>query len=62
MPRNPILDEVHAAREALLAEHQHDLKKYLADAARRARESGRPVAKVSKRQLRRTSPAGSLPE
>jgi hypothetical protein len=43
MARNPILDEIYAAREALLAEHKGDIHAYVADARRRALASGRAI-------------------
>ncbi len=43
MSRNPILDEIHAVREKLLAAFQGDLHAYIAAARRRTLESGRPV-------------------
>ncbi len=44
MPRNEILDEIYAAREILLAEHDGDLHAYIEAARKRAIESGRTIA------------------
>jgi len=43
MSRNPILDEIHAVREKLLAACQGDLHASIAAARRRTLESGRPI-------------------
>jgi len=43
MTSNPILDEIHAIREKLLAEHGGDLHAYIEAARKRALESGRPI-------------------
>lgn len=40
---NPILDEIHATRERLLAEHGGDLHAYVEAARKRAIASGRPI-------------------
>ena len=44
MARNPILDEIYAARDALLADYKGDVHAYVQDARRRALASGRPIA------------------
>ena len=44
MTSNPILDEIHATREKLLAEHGGDLHAYVESARNRALESGRPIS------------------
>ena len=49
MARNEILDEIHAAREALLAEHGGDVHAYVEAARKRALESGRPLVKPKQR-------------
>jgi hypothetical protein len=49
MTRNEILDEIHAAHEALLAEHGGDVHAYVAAARQRALESGRPLVKPKQR-------------
>jgi hypothetical protein len=43
MARNPLLDEIYAARDALLAEHNGDIHAYVADARQRALASGRAI-------------------
>lgn len=43
MGTNPILDEIYATREKLLAEHGGDLHAYVESARKRALESGRPI-------------------
>ena len=43
MTFNPILDEIHAIREQLLAEHGGDLHAYVEAARKRALASGRPI-------------------
>ncbi len=49
MARNEILDEIHAAREALLAEHGGDVHAYVEAARKRALESGRLIAAPKQR-------------
>jgi hypothetical protein len=44
MARNPILEEIYAARDMLLAEHNGDIHAYVLDARQRALASGRPIA------------------
>ena len=44
MARNPILEEIYAARDMLLAEHNGDLHAYVVDARERALASGRRIA------------------
>jgi hypothetical protein len=51
MPRNPILEEIYATREKLLAACKGDLHAYVEEARRRTLASGRPIATV-KRQPR----------
>jgi hypothetical protein len=43
MTPNPILDEIHAARAALLAAHENDLHNYVEAARKRALASGRKL-------------------
>ena len=57
MTHNPILDELHAARQQLLNECSGDTAEYLRQAERRLRESGRPLAKVKQRTIRCTEEA-----
>jgi len=52
MARNPILEEIYAARETLLADYQGDVHAYVLDARERALASGRPIA-VPNDQIRR---------
>ena len=49
MTSNPILDEIHATREKLLAEHGGDLHAYVEAARKRALESGRPIYQPKQR-------------
>jgi len=49
MARNEILDEIHAAREALLAEHGGAVHAYVEAARKRALESGRILATPKQR-------------
>jgi hypothetical protein len=44
MNRNPILEELYAAREKLLADAGGDMHKYVQQARERALASGRPLA------------------
>jgi hypothetical protein len=43
MKSNPILDELHAVREKLLADAGGDLHRYIQEANQRASESGRKI-------------------
>ncbi len=52
MSKNPILEEIHAAREQLLAEHHGDVHAYIEDARRRALASKRPIAAPVQRTTR----------
>ena len=49
MTSNPILDEIHATRQQLLAEHNGDLHAYVEAARKRAIESGRPIIQPKQR-------------
>lgn len=49
MTSNPILDEIHATRQKLLAEHHGDLHAYVEAARKRALESGRPIIQPKQR-------------
>ena len=49
MTSNPILDEIHATRQALLAEHNGDLHAYVEAARNRAITSGRPIVQPKQR-------------
>ena len=44
MNRDPILDELYAIREEILAEYDGDVHAYVQDARERALKSGRPIA------------------
>ncbi len=52
MSTNPILSEIYAAREQIMADYNNDLAAYLRDAAQRAKASGHPVAKLVQRKPR----------
>jgi hypothetical protein len=52
MPRNPILDEIHAARQKLLEDCGGDVHAYVEDARKRALASGRPIATPRQRTKR----------
>ena len=49
MARNPILEEIYAARDTLLANHKGDVHAYVQDARQRVLASGRPIAKPKRR-------------
>jgi hypothetical protein len=49
MTSNSILDEIHATRQKLLAEHNGDLHAYVEAARKRALESGRPIVQPKQR-------------
>ena len=55
--RNPILEEIYAAREKLIADHEGDVHAYIEDARQRALASGRPIATPTQRTNRRTEAA-----
>ena len=57
MTRNPILDELHAARRQILAEYNGDTAAYLRDAQARLEASGRPIAHRKQRTIRCTGAA-----
>jgi hypothetical protein len=59
MARNEILDEIHAARDALLAEHGGDVHAYVEAARKRALESGRTVVTSEQRTKDCTEAADS---
>ena len=52
MTRNPILDELHAARRQILAEYDDNTAAYLRDAQKRLEASGRPIAQCEQRTIR----------
>jgi hypothetical protein len=59
MTRNPILDELHAARRKILADCNGDTASYLRDAQARLKASGRPIANRVQRTIRCTEAANS---
>lgn len=52
MSHNPILDELHAAREQLLAAAGGDIHRYVEEAKRRTLASGRVIAEPTGRDTR----------
>ncbi len=60
MVRNEILDEIYAAREALLAQHGGDVHAYIEAARKRALASGRLVAVPKQRPARLSGAAKSV--
>ncbi len=63
MTTNPVLQELYAARDQIMAKYGNDLGAYLRDAAERTRASGHPIAKITQRTIRCTGAAksGELP-
>lgn len=59
MTDNPILDELYAAREKLLADAGGDVHKYLEGVRERERASGRLLSKEEQSKLRSTEAAKS---
>jgi len=59
MTRNPILEELYAAREKLLADAGGDAHRYLEGVRKRERESGRLLSEEEQRTLRCTGTAKS---
>ncbi len=57
MSQNPILDELHAARQELLANVGGDLHRYVEEARQRALASGRPIAATTQKTDRSTEAA-----
>ena len=57
MPRNPILEEIYAARDKLLADCNGDVHAYVEEARQRALASGRPIATPKQRTKRCTGAA-----
>ncbi len=57
MATNPILKELHAARDEIMAEYGNDLGAYLRDAAERTKASDHPIARIKQRAVRRTPAA-----
>lgn len=52
MSKNLILEEIYAARTALMAACNNDLHAYVEEARKRALTSGRPLAKPEQRAKR----------
>lgn len=59
MTSNPILDELHATRQKLLAEAGGDLHRYVEEAKKRALASGRTIAERTQRTIHGTGAAKS---
>jgi hypothetical protein len=59
MTRNPILEELYAAREKLLADAGGDAHKYLEGVRERERASGRLLSAEQQRTIRCTGAAKS---
>lgn len=59
MTRNPILEELHAARRKILADWNGDTAAYLRDAQARLEASGRPISQRKQRTIRCTQAAKS---
>ena len=57
MTRDPILDELYAARRQLLEKYQGDTAAYLRDAQASLEASGRPIAHRKQRTIRCTGEA-----
>ena len=57
MPRNPVLEEIYAARDKLLADCNGDVHAYVEEARQRALASGRPIATPKQRTKRCTGAA-----
>ncbi len=57
MTCNAILEELHAARQQLLADYNGDTAAYLRDAQARLEASGRPIAHRKQRTIRRINAA-----
>ena len=62
MGRNPILDELHAARQKLLTSCGNDIHRYVEEARKRALASGRPIAEPRQRAARRSNAVKSSPQ
>jgi hypothetical protein len=59
MSPNPILEEIYAARQKLLADFDGDVHAYIEDARRRALASGHPIAAPSQRTGEHAVPPSS---
>lgn len=51
MERDPIIEEIHAVREAFAKEHNYDLAAMVATLRRHQQESGREVVSFAPRRL-----------
>lgn len=51
MERDPIIEEIHAVREAFAKDHNYDLAAMVATLRRHQRESGREVVSLAPRRL-----------
>lgn len=61
MKSNPILDELHAVREKLLADAGGDLHRYIQEANQRASESGREILDPKKLREARNKAEKAVP-
>lgn len=59
MPRNVILDEIHATRARLLAACKGDVHAYVEEARRRTLASGRRIAEIPPRPVKAHIPANA---
>ena len=59
MPKNPILEELYAARSQIQAEHGEHLAAYLHDEFERLKAGGHPLAQIKQRTIRCTGAAKS---
>jgi hypothetical protein len=57
MTRNPILEEIYAAREKLLVDYDGDVHAYVLAARERALASGHPIAAPTQRTSRSSGAA-----
>lgn len=51
MERDPLIDEIHAVREAFAKDHNYDLAAMVATLRRHQREGGREVVSFAPRKL-----------
>ena len=57
MATDPIMKELYAARDQIMAEYGNDLGAYLRDAAERTKASAHPIARIRQRTIRCTGVA-----
>ena len=64
IPRNPILDELHEARQKLIDDVDGDLHRYVAEARQRLLASGRTIAEPKQRTIpsKGALKVGALPD